>query len=420
MSSLRSRIAALLIAAIVAVVMLATLAAQQTLQPPSQASTILPAARQLSVAVLLAEQQPGQLTTDGFSVQTEPFTGNEDPMLSRLLEEAFTRNNTPRTTIVSRDPARAAPVASVALQTGGWLVTEIPDLGPPPGGWKTFGMWIALIILGSVVVSIFVTMKITRPLELLENAARSIRPDGSLPHIPVTGSGEIRATATALNGLSSRLKASVESRMRLVAAAGHDLRTPMTRMRLRAEFVEDPTEQAKWLADLEELDAIADSAIALVREEVSDDPATATDLGNLLQNIVSELKELGHHGKLTYVAPNEPVIVEAAPFALKRALRNLVLNAVTHGLKAQIELTKHQGSTVVSIDDEGPGIPEDLIERVFEPFFRVDPARRKSVPGAGLGLAIAKEIIGRSGGKVSVANRNPKGLTQTVTFPAKA
>lgn len=420
MSSLRSRIAALLIAAIVAVVMLATLAAQQTLQPPSQASTIQPTARQLSAAVIMAEQQPGLLPTDGFSVQAEPFVGDDDPMLSRLLEEAFARNNTSRTAIVTRDPARAAPVASVALLTGGWLVTEIPDLGPPPGGWKTFGMWIALIILGSVVVSIFATMKITRPLELLENAARSIRPDGSLPHIPVTGSGEIRATAIALNGLSSRLKASVESRMRLVAAAGHDLRTPMTRMRLRAEFVEDPAEQAKWLADLEELDAIADSAIALVREEVSDDPATATDLGHLLQTIVNELKELGHQGKLTYVAPAEPVIVDAAPFALKRALRNLVLNAVTHGLRAKIALTRHEGSVVVSIDDEGPGIPENLIERVFEPFFRVDPARRKSVPGAGLGLAIAKEIIGRSGGTISVANRNPEGLTQTVTFPAKA
>jgi signal transduction histidine kinase len=420
MSSLRSRIAALLIAAIVAVVMLATLAAQQTLQPPSQASTIQPTARQLSAAVIMAEQQPGLLPANGFSVQAEPFAGNEDVMFSRLLEESFLKDNAPRTAIIVRDPTRAAPVASIALQTGGWLVTEIPDLGPPPGGWKTFGMWIALIILGSVVVSIFATMKITRPLELLENAARSIRPDGSLPHIPVTGSGEIRATAIALNGLSSRLKASVESRMRLVAAAGHDLRTPMTRMRLRAEFVEDPAEQAKWLADLEELDAIADSAILLVREEVSDDPVTDIDLGKLLQNIVSELQELGHQGKLTYVPPPEPTFVEAAPFALKRALRNLVLNAITHGLRAQIELSKNNGSTVVSIHDEGPGIPGDLIERVFEPFFRVDPARRKSVPGAGLGLAIAKEIIGRSGGTVSVANRNPKGLTQTVTFPAKA
>lgn len=420
MSSLRSRIAALLIAAIIAVVLLATLAAQQTLQPPSQASTIQPTARQLSVAVILAEHHPDLLPSDGFTRQAEPYAGEQDVMLSRFLEESLATSNTPRTAIITRDPTRAAPVASVALQTGGWLVTEIPDLGPPPGGWKTFGMWIALIVLGSVGVSIFAAMKITRPLELLENAARSIRPDGSLPHIPVTGSGEIRATARALNDLSGRLKASVESRMRLVAAAGHDLRTPMTRMRLRAEFVEDAEEQAKWLADLEELDAIADSAILLVREEVSDDAVASIDLGNLLQTIVTELADLGHQAKLAYVPPAAPVVVEAAPFALKRALRNLVLNAVTHGMGAQIGLVKHDGYAVISIDDEGPGIPEELIERVFEPFFRVDLARRKSLPGAGLGLAIAKEIIGRSGGTVSVANRTPKGLTQRVTFPAKA
>lgn len=124
-----------------------------------------------------------------------------------------------------------------------------------------------LIILGSTAISIFAASKIIRPLQLLEDAIGRIGADGVLPPIPETGSGEVRVTAQALNTLSSRLKTAMESRMRLVAAAGHDLRTPMTRMRLRAEFIADDEERQKWFDDLEELDAIADSAIRIVREE---------------------------------------------------------------------------------------------------------------------------------------------------------
>ncbi|MND80969.1 Osmolarity sensor protein EnvZ [compost metagenome] len=204
--------------------------------------------------------------------------------------------------------------------------------------------------------------------------------------------------------------------MRLVAAAGHDLRTPMTRMRLRAEFIENDEERAKWLADLEELDAIADSAILLVREEVSQDSVQTIDLAALLGEIVVELSDLGHAGALDFTEPDTAMTIRAAPLALKRALRNLMLNAVTHGKKAHIDLTEDDSEIVVTIRDEGPGIPQELIGRVFEPFFRVDLARRKSIPGVGLGLAIAREIIERFGGRITIANHKKQGLIQTVIF----
>lgn len=191
-------------------------------------------------------------------------------------------------------------------------------------------------------------------------------------------------------------------------------------MRLRAEFIENGEERAKWLADLEELDAIADSAILLVREEVRQDSIQTIDIGRLLSEIVSDVSGLGHAGSLVFIEPEAAMTIKAAPLALKRALRNLILNAVTHGKKAHIDLIGDESEIVVTIRDEGPGIPQELIGRVFEPFFRVDLARRKSIPGVGLGLAIAREIIERFGGTITIANHKKQGLIQTVTFARAA
>lgn len=293
------------------------------------------------------------------------------------------------------------------------MVTEIPDFSPPENGWVIFSIWIALILAGSGVVSLYAARRLDRPLELLENAASRIGADATLSHVPETGPAEVRATARALNRLSDQLRIAMESRMRLVAAAGHDLRTPMTRMRLRAEFITDDEEREKWLADLEELDSIADSAIRLVREEASRDRVVALRLDRLLQEIANDLAELGHSVTLGNLAS---VRVRAGPLALKRALRNLIQNGATHGGGVALDLSIRKGDAVVTITDEGPGIPEDLIGQVFEPFFRVDPSRRKLLPGAGLGLAIAREIIERFGGRITIENRRSGGLQQTVAL----
>ena len=200
--------------------------------------------------------------------------------------------------------------------------------------------------------------------------------------------------------------------MRLVAAAGHDLRTPMTRMRLRAEFL-DEEERAIWLNDLNELDRIADSAIRLVREEAGFEDVEPVALDRLLRDLATELRHVGHP---VTIGPLPPASVKAGPLALKRALQNLIINAATHGGGARLALSVEGNRAIVRIEDDGPGIPPDLLSRVFEPFFRVDPARRQSVPGAGLGLAIAREIIERNGGTITIENKAPRGLRQTVGF----
>ncbi|QCI99389.1 ATP-binding protein [Agrobacterium larrymoorei] len=416
MNSLRNRIAALLVISIIAVVALATFTAMKTLQPPSPAATIEPIARQLAFAVKIAEAGNDAALDGYYKLSQTPPEGENEEMLSHFLETALSSNGTPYVATVVRQPGREAPTAAIALERGGWLETEIPNLGPPSGGWKSFGMWIALIVLGSAVVSIVAARKMTRPLEILESVADRIGPDGALPALPDAGPAEIRTTVRAINSLSTRLKSAMESRMRLVAAAGHDLRTPMTRMRLRAEFVENDEEREKWLNDLQELDAIADSAILLVREEVTKTAVEQTDIVQLLRQIVKDLEHIDHAGPIRLIVPEAPLLINAAPLALKRALQNLILNAATHGKSAEVTVSRQSHKVHLNITDQGPGIPPDLITRVFEPFFRVDPARRKSVPGAGLGLAIAKEIIERFGGKLAISNRDEGGLQQMVCF----
>lgn len=414
MSTLRNRVAALLILAIVTVVGLATFAASQALQPPLPEATIEPIARQIHLLISMVERNRSDAIASGLQLQTDPRPGDKDEGLSRFLMRSLQKTGEPRTAIVTESPTDPALIASVDLGDGTWLITEIPDLGPPPGRWSILAGWIFLIVVGSAMVSIFAASKIIRPLRLIESAVGQIGSDGVLPHISETGSGEIRATAQALNLLSARLKASMESRMRLVAAAGHDLRTPMTRMRLRAEFVADDEERRKWFADLEELDSIADSAIRLVREEASHDEHEIVDLDVLIHEVVDELQQLGFK-VILLSSPQLPI--SAGPLALKRALRNLIINAATHGEGAKIRLAEEDGKAVARISDDGPGIPEELLAHVFEPFFRVDAARRKTLPGAGLGLAIAKEIIERFDGTITIVNQKPSGLLQTMTFP---
>lgn len=414
MTSLRNRIVFLLILAIVTVVGLATLAASRALQPPPMNERLATQARQLSVIFSYAERYRQAAVDAGTDVRDRPFAENVDPRFTDDLKAAIGTSGVQIDLLAAREEDSHRMWVSMKLNDNRWLVVELPDQGPPPGGLMTLAVWIVLIIIGSAAVSIYAAAKIIRPLKLVESAVGRIGPDGVLPLIPEEGPAEVKATAMALNRLSGRLKTAIESRMRLVAAAGHDLRTPMTRMRLRAEFVADEAEKDKWLADLKELDEIADSAMLLVREEVNSSSPEVLKFDGLIKDVVQELSLLSYRVQCKKLEPSN---VTASPLAMRRAIRNLLINAATHGKKGTVQLVHRDGQAVVTIEDQGPGIPANLMGQVFEPFFRVDAARRRSMPGAGLGLAIAKEIIERFGGKIALSNRPEGGLSQQISLP---
>lgn len=422
MNSLGARISALLTIAILFLVAVATFLALQMLGPPPGGGPMRGReAAQLTLVALAAERLPEAdwraLLPGLDATVSDKAPDGPKADASRGFEALMRREGVRGETRLVERPD-GPPLAAYRLPDGRWLALEAG--GPPRSdrrGWTVFTFWMALIALGTAVVVVLAVMRATRPLAMIERAVAGVGPDGEFAPLPETGPADLKATARAINLLSARLRAAMESRMRLVAAAGHDLRTPMTRMRLRAEFIADEEERVRWLADLEELDRIADSAIRLVREEVDPDARKTVAIDAMVAEIAAELREIGLKAR---VARSAPASAAVRPLAMKRALRNLVVNAATHGLSATVSIESQRDRVVVAIEDEGPGIPPELIEQAFEPFFRVDPARKIHTPGAGLGLAIAKEIVARNGGELTVANRPSGGLVQVVSLPLAA
>ncbi|WP_020186355.1 ATP-binding protein [Methylopila sp. 73B] len=421
MSGLGIRIAALLTIAIVVVIALVTLLAVQLLGPPGgpMGGGGYRAFDRLALAsALLFDASPGDAdrlaAVHGLQIAAAPPEGRELRQESDAASTLLARRGV-ETPVVIVETAEGPPLSTVRLRDGRWLTfAESPRGGPPRRDWIVFAFWLLLIATGTAGVVTFAVLRVTQPLRMLERAAAAVGPDGELAPLPERGPPEVRAAAQAINRLSSGLRNAMESRMRLVAAAGHDLRTPMTRMRLRAEFIPEGEDRDRWLADLAELDRIADSAIRLVREEVDPDARHPVRIDAMVDDIVAELAEIGLDVRMTRASP---AFSDVRPHAMKRALRNLVVNAATHGQAAAVAVTVTAQSVIVAIEDSGPGIPDALLERVFEPFFRVDPARKAPMPGAGLGMAIAREIIRRNSGELAVTNRPAGGLVQVVTLP---
>jgi signal transduction histidine kinase len=409
MNTLRAKFILLLVVAIVSVVFLLTAVLLYLLGPPAARRSLDPIAQQVETIVRLKNQGAT------LPLVSKPAAGRDYDDATGRLREALSARGVDVPVTISRARRGAPLTVSIPVAENQWFLMPIMNLPPRGVPTRVLLKWLALITFGATAIAVFVANRMVRPLALLENTVAAVGPDGAMPHIPERGPGEVRATAKALNTLSARLKASMESRMRLVAAAGHDLRTPITRMRLRAEFVEDEEERARWLNDLDELERIADSAILLVREESGKAPPELLRLDELVQSIGSELRDQRLDVTNTKA---EPVFVRASRLTLNRALRNLMINAATHGVRARVAVKNGDGDMArITIEDDGPGIPPELIGQVFEPFFRADPARRQDIKGAGLGLTIAREIVQRAGGSISIANRDGGGLIQTVELP---
>ncbi|MGV8832474.1 MAG: sensor histidine kinase [Devosia sp.] len=411
MTKLQIRIAAILIGAICLIIGVATFASIVAISYPLPERMAGPVSFQIRAlnGVMTLDRE----TFPRMTQQDIDQLGAQRPELTEAIKTRLAEDGVNLPVTVYDNPRTNTPIAVVSIGEAHIGIDFPADLRPPLDFWLIIGAWMSLVVVGVIVVSLIMAYRVTRPFAVLEQAVGTIGADGVLPHVPEVGSRETIETAMMLNRLSDRLRGAMESRMRLVAAAGHDFRTPMTRMRLRAEFLDDD-ERASWLKDIDELERIADSAIGLVREEVTQVQLETVSLDELLR---AEVHELGRQGYALKVEKLDTVRLPLPPLAMRRALRNLLINAATHGKSATSELICGSEMATIVIRDEGPGIPEELLDRVFEPFFRAAPGRMQTVPGAGLGLALAAEIVERSGGHLAVSNRPEGGLEQTIAFP---
>ncbi len=412
MLSLRTRFTALLIISVVLVLVIAAVVTAWLLRKPPEVMYDRVLAEKAEFALLLLRADPLAAQTLHIEIRDKPEKDRIDQeRTDNILTEGRRQGYTADVVVLKSFNPHRWDIA-VRLDDGRWAYLDFPEPGPFP--YLPLAAYLGLVAIGMTGISIYASNVMMRPLRILDETIAMIRPDGIIPELPETGPVEVRTTAKTINRLATRLNAAVASRMRMIAAAGHDMRTPMTRMRLRAEFVSDGDDRQSWLKDLDELDHIADSAIRLVREEVSLAAQERVPLDVVLCAITDEAQETNLAVERGLVVP---VLVKGSPFALKRALRNLVVNAATHGGGARVSLASYGTEAMLTIVDSGPGIPPNLLGRVFEPFFRVDQARRQLVAGAGLGLAISREIIENHGGTITIVNRREGGLLQTVRLP---
>ena len=304
---------------------------------------------------------------------------------------------------------------AVKLSDGQWLsfATTLPQ-GAPSVSWQFI---ISMVLMGLIVlaVSVWAVRRVTAPLGMLSAAADRLGRDVAAEPLAEAGTVEMQRAARAFNRMQERLRRLVESRTRMLAALSHDLRTPLTLLRLRAEEVADTDERDKMLATIGEMDEMIGTTLAFARDEVRAEPRRRVDIAALLSSVVDDMADAGLP---VTMAPVAPLIQECQPGALKRALTNLLDNAVKYGERARAAITAAGKSTEITIDDDGPGIPDAELSQVFQPFYRIEDSRNRDTGGTGLGLAIAQSIVQAHGGELTLTNRSGGGLRASIKLPA--
>lgn len=249
-------------------------------------------------------------------------------------------------------------------------------------------------------------------------AVRRFGIDMDAPPLAVTGPREVQLVARAFNEMQARIRRLVHDRTQMLAAISHDLRTPITRLQLRAEQIEDHELYEKTVTDLTEMEKMISSILAFARHSNSKEPMERFDLDALLEVLCNDLQDVGQ--PVNYQSAETRISYFGRSIALKRAFSNLIENAVYYGHKAEVCLKIINAESLqVIIEDEGPGIPEDQMEEVFAPFYRLDGARSSKQSGAGLGMATALDIIRAHGGEISLYNKSTGGLRVVIELPTR-
>jgi signal transduction histidine kinase len=318
------------------------------------------------------------------------------------------------------DPGWGRMLVGLRMPDGQWLDFHAEIEPPTPWHSPTFLVAFLLMTAAAALLTLWAVRRLTGPVRTLAMAAERLGRDVNAPPLPEDGPTEVAKAAAAFNTMAARIRRFVSDRTEMLTAIGHDLRTPITRLKLRAEFVDDDELRRKMLNDLEELEAMVSATLAFGRDATATEPVSAIDLAELLRTVLDEQGDARPEAAeaLSYAGPAH-LTVRARPLALKRALSNLIANAVSYGGSAKVSLAPQLGGTVgVAIEDNGPGIPPQELDRVFEPFHRVESSRNRETGGVGLGLPIARNILRAHGGDVTLSNRPGGGAKALVTLPA--
>lgn len=317
---------------------------------------------------------------------------------------------------ITADRLTFAPFsASVRLDDGRWATVE------PPRGWLDPWQTRLLIALGLTLLLLapvvwFLARRLARPIRQFAEAAERLGADPDAPALTPSGPSEVRTAIAAFNDMQAAIRGHMRQRTQTIAAIAHDLRTPLTRLRFRAEQAPDALRD-RMAADIEEMDGLIGQAMAFVRGEAQAERRERLDLTKLVEDCAGDFAETG--AAVTFEG-EAALPVDGDPAALRRAVVNLIDNAVKYGDRARVRTAGNAGQAIVTVSDEGPGLPEAELEAAFEPFHRGERSRSRQTGGAGLGLAVARQAARAAGGEVTLRNRPEGGLEARLILPLAA
>jgi signal transduction histidine kinase len=304
-------------------------------------------------------------------------------------------------------------VVAARFSGGGWLNGRIPT--PRPDPWLAARLAAATLFLYVIVLgaTLLVAWRLVRPLRALTGAAEAFAGRGAPVPVEPRGPPDLRRAIEAFNAMNMRVASLLDEKDRMLGAIGHDLRTPLASLRIRLEGEALEAERGRMIEIVDETSAVLEDILVLARTGRSREEARPTDVAALVETVAEEFRDAGRDVEVRAgprpVAPLQPVL-------MRRALRNLVDNALKHGGSARLTVATAPGEVSIAVADRGPGLPPDQIERVLEPFYRGEASRNRGTGGTGLGLAIARGIAEGHGGRLTLANGAP-GLVATVTVP---
>jgi len=302
----------------------------------------------------------------------------------------------------------------LTLHDGSPITMEVTPQGIPVADWLPLVLVLQVALLlacGWIAVRLA-----TRPLKTLAQAVEAVNPAGEALRLPQDGPIEVANAALAFNAMQERIARHLKERLHILASISHDLQTPITRMRLRAESLDDGIERERLLADLGEMEHLVREGVAYARSAHGGDEAPVRiDPTAFVESLVFDYQDVGQPVSLTGIVEG---VATVRPRALRRVLVNLIDNAVKYGGAAEVAACRTEGSGLcITVSDRGPGIPETELEEVLQPFYRMEASRSRDTGGAGLGLAIATQLMLSIGGNLTLANRDGGGLVATVVLP---
>jgi len=310
-------------------------------------------------------------------------------------------------------------VVQLRLHNGSWLQAEMDEgqagmSTAPRKAAIDYLLRIYVLRIAAVLLLAWLAVRLVmQPLARLAQAADRLGENIFSAPLATDGPTEVRKASTAFNAMQRRLIDNIAERTRFLAAVSHDLRSPITRLKLRAEMLPDEAQRDKFRRDLDEMDALVAATLTMVQDSGLHEQRQNVDIDSLLASLASDFAETG----ATVTIEGHAAPLPAYPRSLKRCLQNLVDNAIRYGHVAHISVTQDSGQLTISVTDEGPGIPADLLERALEPFYRVDPSRNAGAKGFGLGLSIAQTVAQAHHGTLTLQNGAHSGLVASLTLP---